>query len=110
MGFHEVEIFPFQKIPRNLLANKTQVTPLRAPGLNVTLRGRPRGTLGQLCLCRRRWSDADVGRTSPPSGGGDQSSPGGSRQPLDCLKFYGRTHKLELYVWVSGHPVTLLIE
>ena len=43
-------------------------------------------------------------------GGGDQSSPGRSRQPIDCLKFYGRTHKLELYVWVSGHSVTLLIE
>ena len=26
------------------------------------------------------------------------------------FKFYGRTHKLELYVWVSGHPVTLPIE
>ena len=33
MGFHKVETFPFPKIPRNLLANKTQVTPLRAPGL-----------------------------------------------------------------------------
>ena len=33
MGFHKVETFPFQKMPRNLLANKTQVTPLRAPGL-----------------------------------------------------------------------------
>ena len=33
MGFHKVETFPFQKIPKNLLANKTQVTPLRAPGL-----------------------------------------------------------------------------
>ena len=26
------------------------------------------------------------------------------------FQFYGRTHKLELYVWVSGHPVTLPIE
>ena len=26
------------------------------------------------------------------------------------FKFYGWTHKLELYVWVSGHPVTLPIE
>ena len=33
MGFQKVETFPFQNIPRNLLANKTQVTPLRAPGL-----------------------------------------------------------------------------
>ena len=35
MGFHKIETFPFSKIPRNLLANKTQVTPLRAPGLNL---------------------------------------------------------------------------
>ena len=33
MGFQKVETFPFQNIPMNLLANKTQVTPLRAPGL-----------------------------------------------------------------------------
>ena len=26
--------------------------------------------------------------------------------PYELFKFYGRTHKLELYVWVSGHPVT----
>ena len=43
-------------------------------------------------------------------GGGDPSSLGGSRHPIDCFQFYGRTHKLELYVWVSGHSVTLLIE
>ena len=47
---------------------------------------------------------------SPPSGGGDQSSAGGSRQFINWFRFYGRTHKLELYVWVSGHPVTLPIE
>ena len=41
---------------------------------------------------------------------------GGSGQPwkrsttYELYEFYGRTHKLELYVWVSGHPVTLLIE
>ena len=33
MGFHKLETFPFQKIPRK---NKTQVTPLRAPGLKPT--------------------------------------------------------------------------
>ena len=26
------------------------------------------------------------------------------------FKFYGWTHKLELFVWVSGHPVTLPME
>ena len=33
MGFNKVVTFLFQKIPMNLLANKTQVTHLRAPGL-----------------------------------------------------------------------------
>ena len=42
---------------------------------NDTLRGRPRGTLGQLCLGGRRQPDTDVGGSSPPSGGGDQGSP-----------------------------------
>ena len=37
MGFQKVETFPFQKIPRNLLANKTQVTPVRAPGLLLVI-------------------------------------------------------------------------
>ena len=35
--FLKVETFPFQKIQRNLLANKTQVTPLRAPDLCLQL-------------------------------------------------------------------------
>ena len=26
--------------------------------------------------------------------------------PNELFKFYGRTHKLELCVWVSGHPMT----
>ena len=26
--------------------------------------------------------------------------------PYELFKFYGRTHKLELCVWVSGHPMT----
>ena len=26
--------------------------------------------------------------------------------PCELFKFYGRTHKLELCVWVSGHPMT----
>ena len=42
---------------------------------NDTLRGRPRGTLSQLCLGGRRQPDTDVGGNSPPSGGRDQGSP-----------------------------------
>ena len=26
--------------------------------------------------------------------------------PYELFKFYGRTHRLELCVWVSGHPMT----
>ena len=43
-----------------------------------TLRRRPCGALGQLCLGGRRFLDADVGGAAPSSGGG-----GGIRAALE---------------------------
>ena len=61
-------------------------------GITV-VRGRPRGTYRELCVCRRRQNHPDVGRTTSPSGGGggDQSSPGWGRHLIKTLVLWPDT-------------------
>ena len=80
-----------------------------------SLRGRPRGTLDQLCLGGWWQPHTDVGGTSTPSGGGDQGSPGRNRQSIDCLSLWPSDsadrvsrHLLRLYI-TTGSMFTWLI-